>query len=301
MKTIPSFNTLARHIFPKDRGKTLFHWEHHRVDTSTVFYHYHPEFELNLVDTPVARRMVGDDETPIAGQELILLSPNLPHRWVIAGRYAEFWVLAFSRDSIGHDLLAKRELAAVRNLLSSAERGIVFTEKALKIVAPRIKLLGTIEGVRRLVVFSEIMEALCEDAGMKPITSSEYHSSGVEAEYRLVAKVVERFTVGDALSGQVRPSLRDAAALAGMSVPSFTRLFRRVTGESFIVYINRIRVARSCVLLESSTIPIVDVANEVGFVNLSHFNRQFKRYTGVQPREYRQNRSGLFAEQRISV
>jgi AraC-like DNA-binding protein len=117
--------------------------------------------------------------------------------------------------------------------------------------------------------------------------SAGYHASGVQADYELIARIVERFAGESGRGEQRTPSLAQAADMANMSVPTFTRFFRRMTGDSFVSYINRIRIARACTLLEETRNPIVEVAAEAGFGNLSHFNRQFRARTGMPPRVYR--------------
>lgn len=55
-------------------------------------------------------------------------------------------------------------------------------------------------------------------------------------------------------------------------------------------YLNRIRIQKSCLFLKRSSMSIVEIAFSVGYNNLSHFNRYFRRIMGMSPREYR-NRS----------
>lgn len=294
MRTAPTFDTLARHIFPEESESRLFHWEHHVLSSQSVFYHYHPQYELNLIETDAGRRLVGDDESAIGGSDLVLISPNLPHRWELENGRAEFWVLAFSRESIGLELLSRSELSGVRHLLERAERGLAFTAVARRIVAPMVKSLGDATGMERLVLFVRILQALCGEEGATPIAGPDYHGSGVQAHYALIAGVVEHFMNSVALRQQRRPALEEAAARAGMSVPSFTRFFRRMTGDSFVPYVNRLRIAHACTLLEETDAAVVDVAIDSGFANLSHFNRQFKRFTGVPPREYRRRRAAVY-------
>jgi AraC-like DNA-binding protein len=251
-----------------------------------VFYHYHPQYELNLIETDNGRRFVGDDESVFAGSDLVLISPNLPHRWELETAPTQFWVLAFSRETISLELLSRSELSGVRALLERADRGLAFSRSARALVAPLIKSLGEADGVERLVGFASILQILCKEQSYK-IASPTYQGSGIQAEYALLAATVEHFTNRHALREQRRPSLELAAEHSGMSVPTFTRFFRRMTGDSFVPYINRLRVAHACTLLEETNAPVVDVALESGFANLSHFNRQFRRFAGVSPREYR--------------
>ncbi|MFP4377063.1 MAG: helix-turn-helix domain-containing protein [Spirochaetales bacterium] len=301
MRATPRFDTLARHIFPEQRAGELFLWEYHSINEGGVFYHYHPQFELNLIETPRARRVVGDDEQPIRGCELVLISPNLPHRWDLESDHAKFWVVAFSVASLGTELLGRVELEQVRTLLASGERGVVFGEETCRAAAPLVKQLGEREGIHRVVTLLELFALLCDDDQRRPIASAGYHASGVQADYQLIARIVERFAGETGRVEQRTPSLAEAADMARMSVPTFTRFFRRMTGDSFVSYINRIRIARACTLLEETRNPIVEVAAEAGFGNLSHFNRQFRSHTGMQPRSYRSRKQNVSLTPEVSL
>ncbi len=82
-------------------------------------------------------------------------------------------------------------------------------------------------------------------------------------------------------------TLAGVAARYGMNPSYFSRLFHRHAGMPLVEFINRARIQRSCLLLKHSDASIVEVAIAVGYNNLSHFNRQFRRAMGVSPREYR--------------
>nr|WP_275889342.1 AraC family transcriptional regulator [Nakamurella flavida] len=81
--------------------------------------------------------------------------------------------------------------------------------------------------------------------------------------------------------------MAEAARLAGMSAPTFSRFFQRASGRTFSEMVRMLRVARARVLLEESDAPVSAICYDVGFGNLSNFNRQFLREVGVTPRAYR--------------
>ena len=72
-----------------------------------------------------------------------------------------------------------------------------------------------------------------------------------------------------------------------MSVSCFVRTFRREMGETFVPYVNKLRVAMAIRLLEESDLSMSEIAFESGFTNQSHFTRIFKRLAGTPPRESR--------------
>ncbi|MBU0477351.1 AraC family transcriptional regulator [bacterium] len=67
-----------------------------------------------------------------------------------------------------------------------------------------------------------------------------------------------------------------------------SHIFKDVTGFNFKEYLINKRIMKAKNLLESeSDIKVISVAEDVGFLNLSTFNRDFKRLTGISPSEYR--------------
>jgi AraC-like DNA-binding protein len=77
------------------------------------------------------------------------------------------------------------------------------------------------------------------------------------------------------------------AELAGQSVSAFSRYFRRHTGVSFVRYVNQLRINLACQLLMSGELTITDICYQVGFNNLSNFNRQFLLLKDMSPSRWR--------------
>lgn len=82
-------------------------------------------------------------------------------------------------------------------------------------------------------------------------------------------------------------SLAGLARELGMSKYHLSRRFKEATGVGFSGYLLRIRLERAKVLLSSKQASITEVADTVGFGDLSRFDRLFKRYTGFTPSAYR--------------
>jgi AraC-like DNA-binding protein len=63
--------------------------------------------------------------------------------------------------------------------------------------------------------------------------------------------------------------------MVGMQEASFSKYFRRATGQNFSDLVRKLRLAHARRLLETSDRPISDICYEVGFTNISNFNRHF--------------------------
>lgn len=70
-----------------------------------------------------------------------------------------------------------------------------------------------------------------------------------------------------------------------------SKLFSSKLGMTFSDFITSQRIYTVCEKLTSGTRPIIEIAYECGFRNLSNFNRVFRARTGMTPREYRNSYS----------
>ena len=71
-----------------------------------------------------------------------------------------------------------------------------------------------------------------------------------------------------------------------LNADRFSRLFRKVTGVTLTEYVNRARVEQVKHLLANPDARIAESALAAGFYDIAYFNRTFKRYTGLTPRQY---------------
>jgi AraC family transcriptional regulator len=89
-------------------------------------------------------------------------------------------------------------------------------------------------------------------------------------------------------SDAARPvRLKDLAASAGMSRYHFLRVFRRLTGMTPYQYLISARMRRAALELASTRRPVLDIALDSGFGDLSTFNHRFRATFGLTPTQYR--------------
>ncbi|MGA2866059.1 MAG: helix-turn-helix domain-containing protein [Verrucomicrobiota bacterium] len=67
----------------------------------------------------------------------------------------------------------------------------------------------------------------------------------------------------------------------------FCKIFKKATGINFTDYLSRVRIEKSKNLLLNPNLRVSEIAFEVGFQSLTHFNRVFKKILGQSPTEYR--------------
>ncbi|OPA75603.1 hypothetical protein BVG16_19880 [Paenibacillus selenitireducens] len=73
----------------------------------------------------------------------------------------------------------------------------------------------------------------------------------------------------------------------------FSQAFKEYTGESFVGYLRKLRMAKGKELLETTDFKVYEVSAKVGFENVKHFTRVFREMEGISPLEYRTQRELL--------
>ena len=75
------------------------------------------------------------------------------------------------------------------------------------------------------------------------------------------------------------------ARICDMSISSFHEHFKKITSHTPLQYIKKIRLTKAKDLLTKHGCKVVEVSDELGYDNSSHFSRDFKNYFGYSPKE----------------
>ncbi|MGH9537476.1 MAG: GlxA family transcriptional regulator [Terriglobales bacterium] len=84
-------------------------------------------------------------------------------------------------------------------------------------------------------------------------------------------------------------ALEDPARRVGMSLRNFVRRFKQATGDSPLIYLQKLRVAAAKRLLESDHRSMQEISDAVGYQDVAYFRGLFQRHTGVSPSAYRRS------------
>jgi AraC-like DNA-binding protein/quercetin dioxygenase-like cupin family protein len=258
-----------------------------------VFWHYHPEYQLTLVRRGQGKRFVGDDVSRFKAGDLVLTGPNLPHMWCSARARdpksppAEAILIQFPESIFGGQFLELPEMSAVRRLLQRSAQGIRFADSVRGKIASRMVRMGRQRGLARLIELLEILRILSQAPVDRVLSSKAYRPAVAFPDRERIDRICRYLAENSA-----RPIvLAQAAAASHMSVPAFTRFFRKCTGKSFVEYLTELRVGAACRLLVETDRTVTQVCYAAGFNNLSNFNRRFRDQKGITPREFRRQYS----------
>jgi AraC-like DNA-binding protein len=189
-------------------------------------------------------------------------------------------VVQLRDDFMGADFLKKPEMEAVRRLFSRAGQGLVFGADTKQAVGPLLMNLPHQTGFDRLLSLLTVFQKLGQAGDVQPLQAEGIQFTvDPKEEQRINRNYAEPI------------ELRTVADLANLTVPAFCRYFKRMTHLTFSDFINEYRISQVRRLLHTDK-TIAAISADVGYTNLSHFNKTFKTITGQTPTAYRKGLAG---------
>jgi len=253
--------------------------------------HFHDEYEIVYILKSSGTRFVGNNIQPYSDGDLVLLGSSVPHMYRSDPQYyktdsvlrVHAITIQFSKGFFSYGMNEYPELNGIRNLLSTAKRGVYFDKKANQRIRTRIVRALSLKGLPLLLECIQILSLMSNSNHVTLLNQedSESTSEFIEADTRLI-KVLS--FLKREYNRQL--SLKEIAGVAGMNQTAFSRFFHEKTGKTCTHYINSLRLNYACKLLQEKRLSITEICYECGFNNISNFNRQFKQLIKYSPTEY---------------
>ncbi|WP_298531586.1 AraC family transcriptional regulator [uncultured Algibacter sp.] len=248
-------------------------------------WHFHIEYELTYIKSGYGTRFVGTSAELFNAGDLVLIGSQVPHYWRCdnafyqnKGLLAESLVIQFNDD-----LFFKNELPEMKNihlLLKKSASGILFPKSEK--YETQIRSLLSSNGMNRLLAFYELLNQLSQETE-HTLLSTTQESQFYQAQDSVTFQKILNYIFNN-LHHEI--SLTEIATKVHMSKSSFCKYFKKRTKKTFTEYVNKLRIAHASKLLSESDLTISQICFESGFNSLSYFNRQFKKYKKISPKEY---------------
>lgn len=278
-----------REVIPADPYHSV-RWHEHDYPSAIARWNYHPEYEIHLIRKGTGKFIVGDHIGTFEAGHVALIGSGLPHDWVSDLEPGELIerrdaVIQFDGKWFHQCAALVPELDEAKQLLEESARGIQFLGQTAARAAEAIEAMGASHGLERLHhligLFTTLVRA---PESERQYLADEWFRPQLDGQGAAVVDIVLEYVFTNH-AGVIRMS--EAAALVGMTEPTFSKYFKRATGQNFSDLVRKLRLAHARRLLERSDMAISTICYEVGFSNLSNFNRHFLNETGTTPREYR--------------
>ena len=249
------------------------------------YWHYHPELELVYVNEGSGKRHIGSHLSYFHDGELVLIGSNLPHQGFTdrLKDYETETVVQMAPDFLGPSFFNVPEMIPIRQMLDRAKRGLAFSGITKTVVGGKIESLMKYNTFDRILKLLEILRDLSESKEYT-ILNAQGFSLEVEKQDNDRINIVLNH-IRQNFQSQI--SLEEIADLISMTIPSFCRYFKKVTGKTFTRFVNEYRLVHAAKLLSEEQMSITEVCYESGFSNYSHFTKQFRDFAGKSPSNYR--------------
>jgi AraC-like DNA-binding protein len=252
-----------------------------------IFYwHFHPEYEIVYVETPVGFRHIGDHISKYITSDLALIGPNIPHLNFDYGvkTTVETVVIQMKENFLGKDFFSLPEMKAINNLFDKAKTGLAFHGETKKLAGEKLKQLVALPHFQQLLLLLEIFQLLAKSKEVNNLNVQPIASASLLKEQQRIHKVYHFIET----NYQQNIDVNEVAKLCHLTTAAFCRYFKKSTHHTFTDFLNHFRINQSKkILMQDKT--VTEACYESGFDNISYFNKTFKKFTGENPSAFRKN------------
>jgi AraC-like DNA-binding protein len=254
-------------------------------------WHYHPEFEIIFVEKSYGTRFMGNHIGHFSDGDLMFISPNLPHLWRNdpdfyknnKDFFVDVYVIHFREDALNEGFFDLPELVHVKKLFLRGQQGVLIQPGSdHDKIAALVKEIVITSGITRLFLFLKTLDAIANTENYELLSCRGYTDSVNTADTERINMVMN--FVMKHFSEDIK--MKKVAALANLTEASFCRYFKSKTHKTFSQFLNEIRILNACKLLANNNLTITEICYNIGYNNISHFNRQFKSITGMTAKNY---------------
>lgn len=276
-----------RLINPQANRSFVFKWEAFDLTTR---WHYHPELELIYFIKGKTNGVIGDGFREFQAGDLVLLGANFPHVLQVNPEFERECpdekpfglIIQFTEDFLGKEFLEKPEMKALKELFGRARRGLQFRGPVATEVLNQLDNMPGQSDSQKLIGLLQNLLILADERAFDYLTTQDYYfdySRDEERMWRINQYVYAHFSD--------KITIADVAGIANMTETAFCRYFKTRTLKNFTRFLNEVRIAYACKLLQKPNYTVTQTCFESGFNSLSYFNRQFREVMQVSPQEYR--------------
>lgn len=252
--------------------------------------HFHPEFEVVLIEQGDGICFCGDYAGKFCPGDIGIFAKNLPHFYLSDSRFYKedcgekciSICIQFREEVLPCEYKQMPEFRAIHHLLKNAERGIAVSSKGNEKLVEIIRSMPEIKGFEKIMKLYVLLNILGESNERIILASHDFQSNDISQDF-VYQKIISYINV----HYQSEITLEALADLACMNRSALCRRFKKITGKTIFEFVNEFRIAYAQKLIANTDLNISAIAYDCGFNNIAHFNSLFKDYTNQTPKSYR--------------
>jgi AraC-like DNA-binding protein len=277
---------LIDNVLPLNRHVQIYEKKH--FVNRPYHYHYHLTNQLLYVIDGEGQLHLKKKDLDIKKHDLIIMMKNVRHQLSYKAKcQPTVSVINFSDDIFDGFSFGKSLLSFLRTL--KEEKAVVSTNNYRLIDVPLLlkemlfEIKGEVKECQQLTILKllEIFLLLKRYHSEKAVPSAEqHHASATEKKVLDTIRYIE-------INYYKKLTLDTMARMACISNRQYIRIFKKLSGKTFVRFLNGIRVNYAKQLLQKNNSKITSVCFETGFEDVSYFYKIFKEFTGTTPKVFR--------------
>lgn len=245
--------------------------------------HLHQGYEIVYVKNGKGIIKVEGKEEHYNDGTLIFIGPSIPHFGFSNTMYDDNFevVIHLDENFVKNRIGVFPEFSGIVKLIENSKKVLVFDNEVKNNLSGLFQGLTRLATTEQLISIFDLLYKLSKVNNAKTLLGSNLGEH--YAQSKQIKKVFEY--INDNFHQQI--STQDIADEVGLTTNSFCRMFKKLTGISFISYLKDYRIHRAAMLLEETEDSIAEVMYKCGFDNPSYFAKVFVQIKDIQPMEYR--------------
>lgn len=260
----------------------------YQVDYGTTFYdklHQHKEIQISFIVEGKGTLVVGDSINEYAKNDVFIIGSHIPHVFksdLHNSTPSHMISLFFTKESFGTDFFNLLELKALQSFFKRAKHGFKVSSnlKKLKVLFFQLEKESKFN---RFLILLHILKITAKSQG-RSLSSFIYDKTYSDNEGERMRAIFE-YTMNNY---KEEITLNQISNVANMTKNAFCKYFKKRTNKTYIQFLNELRIEHACRILQAKDEQtITEIAEQVGFNNMSNFNRQFKALKSCNPSEFK--------------
>ena len=258
------------------------------------YLHRHKEAQLIWIKEGEGTLLVDNQMHSFKKNDIFLLGANQPHLFKsnpeyfeeINGLKIQALMIFFNPNGKLQSFLELPEMQLIKLYLNFAKGGIKLPSSQIELVIQKMLSVQHAKNQDLMIRFLQLLDVLAQLQNTSETLASNGPASFSESEgirighiYNFLMQHYNRNVM-----------LEEAAEQAHMTPQAFCRYFKKHTRQTFVSFLNEIRINEACKKLTSGNYENISiVAYNCGFNSLTNFNRVFKMVMKVAPKDYLEN------------
>jgi len=254
----------------------------YRTPNFETNWHQHEECELILITEGHGTVMIGDFVGEYKAGDVYFIASNLPH-WFKKQhpKIIGCVIVAHFKPGIFGDQFLKMPESNQLNGFLNRQQGLQLQQPLSNQMANAITLLEYTKDFERIMLLLQCLQKISNSTNYSTV------SQDFSAVSLIINPAIEKI-IDFSFKNYLEPiTLQQVATIAGMSIPTFCRFFKKNIKKTYFDFLQDVRISHACKILTNTNKPVMEICYESGYNSWAHFSKQFKKVKKITPTQYR--------------